>query len=200
MPPRPRIRRGAPAARQLANPNPASGKPSNNGSVKQRAMAQAQTRMTPAPQQSAAGEVAMEPAPTPPGPPPSGIPTQVWIPAVSQRVRPAGMPATVSAPIPLANRVDAQNQEVLRRLSAMESMIAKQQSAIDHLTQLLHEAYGLTEPEVPSLDDALVANLSEVLQGDEFGGVAAGDVVEASAEQLGEEATSEDVVAETPSE
>jgi len=191
MPPRPRpIRRGAPAARSLAGATP------KNGTVQSRGLANANTRMTPAAQQATAGEVEMTATPSSTPPPGTSLGMrEVFTPTMTQRVRPAGTPAA-SVPVPLAHRVDAQNQEVLRRMSALESLLAKQQSAIDHLTQLLHEAYGLSEPETPSLDDEFVSST----QSSEFGGVAAGDAIEPSAEQFGEEATSEDVVAEAASE
>lgn len=136
----------------------------------------------------------------------------VFVPSVVHRVQPIGSPAVAPpiVPIPLANRVDAQNQEVLRRLAAQESMLARQAGQIAHLTELVRQSLGLaTSPPVDEdetdqhdeeSDEDSDESATPTEQGSEFGGVATGDVIEPGAQELGEETTGEDVTPEDAAE
>jgi hypothetical protein len=144
-------------------------------------------------------------------------------PAIKSRVRPLQNPAsTVSTvptaptvPLPLAHRVDEHNADIRRRLSVIESMQQRQWQALLELGHLLRQQLGIeVVPEEEHVDDLELrmtnedrrelsqsdVRLAEAFQGNEFGGVAAGDDVETPAEDLGSETTSEDVPTEPTSE
>jgi hypothetical protein len=137
----------------------------------------------------------------------------------------AAVPAAPTVPLPLAHRVDEHNADIRRRLSVIESMQQRQWQALLELGHLLRQELGVEiavdseEPyvdedgnestvtvrrfkRVPSPDgpDALTDPDAVLAEGNEFGGVAAGDDVETTSEDLGGETTSEDVPTEPTSE
>lgn len=184
-----------------------------------RGMADANARLHRAAASQTTPETAEAPVPTDAvGPVQTVVPPLE--PAIKSRVRPlqnptSTVPTAPTVPLPLAHRVDEHNADIRRRLSVIESMQQRQWQALLELGHLLRQQLGVeVVPEEEHVDDLelLMTNeqkrelsqsdvrLAEVFQGNEFGGVAAGDDVETTSEDLGGETTSEDVSTEPTSE
>src|SRR6266545_3410930 len=196
MPPRP-----SPQVRRNASSRPMPiGKPAARAVSK--GMADANVRLQRAAAAKQEPQVAEVPEPTQ-AEPVVAAPTvpDLERPIVS-RVRPLlqNNPAAPTVPLPLAHRVDEHNADIRRRLSVIESMQQRQWQALLELGHLLRQQLGVEVAEDESEEqlEAEAKFQAEMdafsgSQGSEFGGVAAGDDVETASEDLGGEATSEDV-------